>query len=438
MTGIATPALSGVSAAPAAPAATGNPIADAGQEFLATLTEEERNRPFADPGEEEIEGAAPTPAPAEAATDVGEPITRETDGAEFNEDAGRWQLNGKFVAGAPPEGWEPPARAVAAPPAPAPASADVAPKDEGQGSGVKVTLSGLGDKGESDIELEVDPEIAERLNRLKSDAGRTRALQRRASQLDQREAELQAHQQEMDVDPVGFHLNKMPKERQLEVAQALLVEHLDDLMPVIDQLRDPSVRMGAMRQFRDGLRASQERLAQARTVSTAVREVLQATESLIPETADSETADQFIADARRDLADAAARGEPVNRNTVKAVLARRLALYGFDAPKASPPGRSPAAPAPATPTVPTARPATDRAREFAAKARPAAAASPNRIRRVQADRAAAARVPSVGPGAAPTQRIATPPEAEADVASMSKHLRTKVGLPQTWAGYRGE
>lgn len=434
MTGLAAPADPGTSAAPA-----DDPITAAGKDFLASLTPDQLNRPLTGPDDDDDGApAVAAPAPAEAAIDIGEPITRD-DGADWNDEAQRWQLNGKFVAGAAPEGWEAPAK-----PAPAPATgtpavaapAPVAAPADSEPTGVKVTLPGLSERGEEDIEVEVDKDLADRIQQLKTDAGRSRALQRRTTQLDQREAALESYEQEMTVDPIGFHLNKMPRDQQLEVARALLVEHMDDLSPDIEQLRDPNIRLAATKQLRDGLRTSQDRVATARHVSAMVRDVVRAVEALVPEGTDDAIADLFIADARRDLANAADAKQPVTPQNAKALLARRLTLYGFDKPMPST-ARPAAAPAPGAPAVPTARPVSDRARAIAAQ-RPAtgdAAAAQARIRRTQGNRAAAARVAPVGAGAAPTQTIALPPEAETDIKAMSKYLLTQ-GLPQTWGAGR--
>lgn len=433
MTGIAPAAPS---AAPAAPATPDNPIAAAGEEYLASLTEEQRNAPLAglDDDDEPTGTTTPAaPAPAEAVTDVGEPITRETDGAEWNESAERWQLGGKFVAGEAPTGWEAPA--VAAPPAGAPAPTVAAPSDSAASAeaGVKVTLPGLPERGEEDIEVEVDPEIAKYIQRIKNEGLRAKEFQARRTQLDGQQAQIEAYEQEMSIDPIGFHLNKLPADQRLNVAQALLVEHLDELLPVIDQLRDPAVRMAAMRELAAGQKTTQTRLAESRRVSADVRAVVRAAEQLIPDGTDDATADLFIADARRDLANAADQRQVVTPQTVKQILTRRMALYGFDKPAAAP--KAPAAPVvPVAPAIPTARPATDRARDIAAR-RPVgqdAAAAQTRIRRTQGNRAAAARVAPVGAGAAPTQRPVVPPEAETDIESMSRHLRKTILPGQGW------
>lgn len=417
------PATPGASAAPAN--AGDDPIAAAGEAFLATLTPEQRNQPLADPDEDAEGAGAQQPAPAEAATEVGEPITRD-DGAEWNETAQRWTREGQFVAGAPPEGWTAPAKPETPTATQSPATREPGATAAPAESGVKVTLPGIAERGEEDIEVEVDADLADRIQRLKNEGLRAKDYASRRAEVDRQAAALEAYQQELEIDPIGFHINRMPKDQQIAVARALIVEHMDELAPDIEQLRDPAVRLHATKELRDGLRTSQDRLAQQRQVAAAVREVVRAVESIVPDGTDEATFNDFVADARRDLARVAESGERVTPQNVKQLLARRVGLYGFDKPKA------PATPS--QPLVPVARPMTPRAQAIADR-RPVtadAASTQARIRRTQAARAAGARVAPVGAGAAPVQTVAVPPEAEADIESMSRHLR-KSGLPSTWA-----
>lgn len=412
------------------PSGGGDSIAKAGEELLSKLTPEERERPFG--GQEPDDEGGEQPAPAEAATEVGdaEPIVRETDGAEWNGEAGRWVLDGKFIAGEAPEGWVKPA--VPAAPAKPAAKPEKVTDDEPAPKAIKVTLPGIADRGEEDIEVEVDEEIAGRIQRLKNDGLRRKAYDERMADVQTREAKLEGYEQELEVDPIGFHLNKLSPDQQIEVARALVIEHLDALQPEIEKwLDEPAERHKQRADIKDTLRKSGERLSTAQRVREHARAIVSAAEQLVPEHVDPETARAFMADARRELAEAASAGERVSPETVATLLTRRVRLYGFD----KSPARS-AAPkkgSPAESGEPEARPVSDRAREVAARkpTKADAAATQARIRRAQVARAAASRVAPVGAGAAPVQVPALPPEAEADVASVSKYLRQQ-GLPESW------
>lgn len=423
-----------------APEPVDHSIADAGRAALEGMTEEERNRSFTDletdDDDGDGDGADPARRPAAPADDDspyadGEPILRETDGAEWNGESQRWMLNGKFVEGAAPEGWTKPAAAAPAKPVAKAAVAKAGdPDPDAATKPVKVTLPGIADRGEEDIEVEVDAELAQRIQRLKNDGMRAKQYTARQAELDAREAQMDAYAQELEVDPIGFHINKMPAAQQLEVARALLIDHLEALAPDIERLSDPNERMKALRDLGGKVKQSSDRLTKQRAVALEVKSILRAVDVIVPEGTDEATASLFIADARRDLAAAADRGEPVTSETVKRLLARRITLYGFDKPTPRPAAK-PAAPL-------AARPVTDRARDIAAR-RPLAAdatAAQTRVRRTQTARSAAQRIAPAGAGAAPTQAPALPDDAHADIATLTKALRGR-GLPQSWQE-RGE
>jgi hypothetical protein len=232
----------------------------------------------------------------------------------------------------------------------------------------------------------------------------------------------------------------MTVDRQLEVARALILEHLDVLQPDIDKLLDdPAARSDARIELRDKMRKSAAEAQQARTAKVHAQKCLAVVSSLVPEGTDEEAAREFAADARGILSRAAHRGEKVTPETVPQLLAQRVKLYGFDKPAAS--ASKPKVPAAATPEKKPAAaggekrvvPVNDKTRAIAERGKaPAKPVAPQaRVRRTQAARNAGSKVAPAGAGAAPVQLPAVPSEAETDVASMSKHLREK-GLPESW------
>lgn len=409
-----------------------------GKEFLATLTPAQQEQPFTDL--EEDDDAPPAGGiddDLDAAPEGAQPETiQREDGAHWNAEAGRWQnASGHFVAGDLPEGVPAPAKPAAAAP-----SGDDA-------TWTKLALPGLADRGEQDLEIEIDdPQIIERINRLKSEAGRSRTLQRRANDVEAQAAELAELDQFLTTDPVGFVVGRMKPELRRDVARALLLEHYDELADDIAAFQaDPAQRHQQRVALRDSMTDSRDRMQQATAMRQHAVSCVRAAEAMVPEGTDDQTTQEFLGDARALLAQYAQSGQRVTPETVPQLLARRAALYGFSkdrgtgpaAPAAGAPPVAPAArsaPAPAA-AASIARPVTDRARDVAARqpTKAEASAAQARIRQVQTQRTAAGKVAPAGAGAAPVQMPVLPPEAKSDVRSASKYLRQSGKLSESWA-----
>jgi hypothetical protein len=409
-------------------------FADAGAKFLSTLTPEQRETEF--PGLDDTDDLATQgdDIDQDIATEGAQPdpITRD-DGATWNVEAGRWKnTDGSFATGTAPEGAPSKRAPVAATPAPvAAATAD----DE---QWVKVKLPAIVD-GEEALEIETaDPAIVKRLAQLSTDAGRGRALQKRIAALDQQQAEFQEIDDALSTDPVGFVLRQMSPERRVEIGRAILLEHFDELAnDVATYQNDPTARANERLHLRDRMTETSGQVTQQRQLRDHATKCIRAAEGLIPDGTDDDAAGAFIADARRDLADLASRGQRVTPDTVPQLLARRAQMYGFSHAAAPAPASS-SSPAPAASSAaPAARPISDRARDVASRVpdKQAAERAQSRIRQVQANRNAATRVAPAGAGAAPVQVPILPPEAETSVKAASKHLRAK-GFGSRWHGRR--
>lgn len=410
-------------------------VAEAGRAFLASLKPEQLAT--------ELTGLDDDDAIAEeghAAVAAAESIVRPEDGATWKPEAGRWvNAAGQFVAGAAPDGAPTAPAARAAAPAPAPAAA-AAPANQGTqkeepaaGTVEKITLAGLTDRGEEDIELEIDdPIVAERLRRLAKDGLRGAAAreQRRALDADrERFAQVTA---EVEDDPTGFVINRMSPERQIEVARALILEHLDALLPEIEELvATPGMRSDKRLELQRNLNKSAGEAQLQRETRAYAGQVMNAVEALIPDDADPEDAREFIQLSRQRLAALSNAGTKVTPENVGTLLARQLKFAGYSGQPA-PAAASPAAPA-ARSAAPVARPATPQARAIAARSPSIeeATRAGQRVRRVQTQRAAATRVAPAGAGAAPVSVPLLPPEAKGSVRAASAYLR-KQGLPDTW------
>jgi hypothetical protein len=409
-------------------------IADAGNKYLEGLPPNERERTFDDEEDEEIE----PPPPAEAVTDdvedgedeefdddEAEPIVREGDGAIWNGKAKRWVLDGKFVDGDAPDG-----AAAEDEDEPATAPAKGKPKATAQ----RITLKGLADRGEEDLELEIDDkDIAARIVRLQNDSMRKGEYVKRLARLQEREADLEALDETIEADPVGFLLARVPRDQQREIARALVLEHYDALAEELTQFgEDGEGRERQRVALRDKIGESGKRLTRVQAAKRFARECVTAAEQLVPEGMDESRANRFLRAARAELAQASDAGHLRRAADVKKLLAPLVEDYGFTRRREEPPAPTGRKPAP-----PAARPVTDRARTLAAR-RPAAsrsadpAAAQSQVRRVQDARGAARRVAPPGAGAAPTQVPTIPKEAEADIASASKYLRESGKLPDSW------
>jgi hypothetical protein len=240
------------------------------------------------------------------------------------------------------------------------------------------------------------------------------------------------------VDPVGFALQRMTKERQIEVARALVLEHFDALLPDLaawDQ--DAASRERARVDLRDRMTTSSSQLRAATEGQARAAACMRAAESLLPESVDPTVAQQFLRDAERDLIDQLRAGRTPTPEQVPHLLAHRASLYGFAAETGAAPAAgvaprstsSTAAPAPATGAgSATARPVTDAAKAIADRKATASAAQ-LRIRRIATVRRAAASIAPAGVGAATVTQPVIP--AAATVREASKALR-KAGVQQNW------
>lgn len=380
-------------------------------------------------------GAAPGAAATDpAAADAADDLPPEGELA-WDPVAERWRDHaGKFVVAAPPTAEE----LAVVETANAEAAAAGAPQP------VKIVLPGITERGEQDLEVEIDdPALATRLQQLANNGLRRKAFEEQRATVEARAAELDAVEQALTVDPVGFALGHMTKERQIEVARALVLEHFDTLLPDLAKWdQDAASRERERVNVRDRMSDSSRQLRSSTEAQQRSVACMRAAESLIPENTDPAVVQAFVRDAERDLIDALRAGRLPTPELVPQLLAHRIALYGFAS--SEPAGAAAAgtsatsstalpsrtsAPAPAAAAAPaTARPVSDRARAIAAQVATASSAQA-RIRRIQTARRSAASVAPAGVGAATVSVPVVP--AGADVRAASKALRQK-GLQSSW------
>lgn len=387
-------------------------ITDASKAFLAGLTDEQRRKPL-----EELvaKPADPTPVPAtspqaDGASDLGDAVEEGAappDGSTWDEATKRWRTpDGKFVNGAAPE--TPPAR---------------------------VTLPGIGDRGEEDLDIEVsDPVVAERLERLRNDGLRRQEYNRRVEQLTERESAVREFSTLLQQDPVGLVLTRLSPDTKAQVARALLIEHMETLAPEFERLSDPDARRRDQVELRDRMADKQKEVTEYNRRLDYSRRCINAAAALVPEHIPDDTRSQFLRDAERDLVDAANRGEQITPDTVPNLIKERVRLYAFGAAlsqssstiPASGNRSVPAGAVPGAPPVATARPLNDRAQAITTEQARAAQA---RIQRTQVVRDRAAAVSPPGVGVATVSAPVVP--VDADIREASRALRAK-GVPQRW------
>lgn len=403
-------------------------FAAAGEAFLKTLSPDQQNAPITAGPDDDDTGAGDVADEGTGTELAAEAITR-ADGATWKPGLNRWvDASGAMVAGAAPEG-APAARPAAATAAAAAAVAPPKPvtiADPAAGSGAveKITLPGLADRGEEPIELEIDdPAVAERLRRLANDGLRATAAREQRAALDADRARLTEVTSAIEDDPIGFVIGRMSPERQLDVARALILEHLDAILPDIDELTTtPGLRSDKRLELQRKMNTSATEAAQVREARAYATRIVGAIEALVPDDAEAQEGRDFVETSRAYLATLATRGQSITPDNVKTLLAKHLRIFGPAA----------VAPRPAGSTV--AQPATAAARAVAARAPSIEEAdrSAQRVRRVQTQRAAATRVAPAGAGAAPVTVPLLKPEERTDVRTASSAL-LKRGLPATWA-----
>lgn len=422
---------------------------DAGKAFLASLTEGERTV-----GEEMIaraqvdnEVARLSQRPAATTGSEGAESEEEMEEGEgegeqpgselwLDEQTGRWRdKDGRFVEAAPPTDAELAAAGVTREQLArrTPAAPDKGKKNEAAaGQPVAIKLAGAPERGEEDLELEIDdPDVAQRIQRLQNEGMRRQAYNEAMADVESQRAELQAIGSALEQDPVGFALNQMTRERQLEVAEALLIEHFDALVGRINEFTDdPVSRQQGRVALRDRLAASRDEMQDSRARQSHAAACMRTAQGLLPEGVDDATAQMFMADAENDLIRAAKSGRPVTPDTVPLLLKHRARIYGFG--ETGPGERASGASALSRSADPgTARPLTDKARAIAEKKREASEAQ-KRIRRVQVQRRGAAAVAPTGIGAATLQVPVLSDNDMTDVHAASKALR-KLNLGNSWA-----
>lgn len=414
------PAPAGIPAAPATPVAPSS-IADAGAAFKTAGSWADAGFPsmdVTDGSDDTPDDTPPTPGvQTPAAVPPAESAPAPDEGPEFVQNAqGQWHrpdgtfANAEEIAAITAQIAMDAAAGTAA--APATTGPAVDPNAN------TVTLRRR-DGTTRDVTVE-DPELAEEIRANYNDGMRRKEYTERVTAVESKLAELKHIDALLEKNPEAFVQQSLSPDQRVRLATMLLAEHFDALVPIINAYNEnPGQRITATAEAQARIRTQETEFrsfTQAQQSASAVRV---AVESLIPDTLDATAAESFWSDASTDLQRAIARGDKVDPTTVRALLANRMKLYGFEAaaPTAAAPKPRITAALPAS-TSAVAQPAND-----AAKALADVKASQKRIRLQQTNRANAAAVPPAGAGAAPVRLPPVPKGASIEEAAreMKKH-----------------
>ena len=242
-----------------------------------------------------------------------------------------------------------------------------------------IVLPGLKERGEADLEVPVgDPEVAERLRRLVNDGMRKRDYTTAMAEVEQFRAERAEFEAVLETNPVGFLMQQVVPERQVDIALALVAEHWETMLPHLQAMAaDPSKMYQARIQARDTMRQSESEVRARSDAARKEAEILSVVRGLVPEGADDATREQFVRDAERDLIDAVQSGKALTKESVPDLVKRRMQMYGFAKTQTPLVAKKVGAPAPTkAPSVEEAKKAQDRIQKNATVKRNAAAITP--------------------------------------------------------------
>lgn len=267
----------------------------------------------------------------------------------------------------------------------------------------------------AEVEIEVtDEKVAETLRTNARDGLRGEEYRRKLAQVEEHLAERRAFEAMVETNPEALILQHLPESKQVSLAVALVAKFWDQIAPDLVRFdSEPTQRITEAANAKDRINTQQREFEQRTARERYTAQLETAARVLIPEHADDDAAERFLSDAAIDLGRAVqAKGGPIDINEVRTVLARRLALYGFDKP-------APAAAVTTEGTTVTKRPIAKAVAKptQAPTAQTVSATNGQAVKaKVSAQRVAAA-VPPAGAGAASIRVPAVPPGSTIEQAS---------------------
>lgn len=314
-----------------------------------------------------------------------------------------------------PEGTAPvveaaPADAEAVPQADgAPADAP-APETTPEAEPKVFVLKGEAQRGEQDIELDITglpPEVVERLERSEKQGMRRKEFDGAMQKVNKLQADLDAVETEIAVDSTGFVLNHVPSAKRGDLAQALIVEHLDELRPVISAIwDDEAARLRLLSDIRNGVQSRRTEVTTTVQGARAAAALRGAIGALVPDSADDGLAGEFFQTSVALVQAKLAQNQILTPEQLPEFLAaHRRRFFGADGEAApTPPVRPKLAVKPKPPTA-------------AAGTSPTTVLSQDAVKAQMAARTAALATAKQGAGAAAVQRPGPGPNATIEEAS---------------------
>lgn len=283
-----------------------------------------------------------------------------------------------------------------------------------------VVLKGHSDRGEEDLELVLpDAEAVERFNRAVNDGLRKKDYEAKLQTVAAKEAEVAEFYTALEHNPIGTMLNAIPREVQVQVAQALVAEHWDSLFPQLQQFaQDPTGVYKTRLEAREQAIAADRQARVAVEANQKAQAILTATEALVPDTVTPDIKAAFLADAERDLIALAQQGAAIAPSEVGSLLARRIQMYGFTQQDPARPSKPVVAKRVGT-NPPKATPSVDQAKQVQARMQETAKVRKN-----------AAAIPPAGRGPVATRKPLIPAGADIETASQALAKMT------SWAEFR--
>jgi hypothetical protein len=288
-------------------------------------------------------------------------------------------------------------------------------------------------RGQEPIQIAVeDQATADALRNMRNLAARTEQAEARAREARQQQAEYEAFESHLRLDPIGFVVDQMDPNYRVHVAEQLLAQDgvLEAVLERLDRWQgNPDARVADQARFEAArlrnaqtVQRQQSAAAAQRTIVENITTNVDALAELVP----AELAAQFRDDALGDMA-AFARANrlrgPLAPEQFPELLARRLKLYGVDAARATAAlthaGSTPQSPMRARPKGPAATALAANKAAQGAKATGSTLVTAKRIRQN-----AAAAVP--GAGAAITVPTQSRPEKGSGVKGAIEFLRRQL------------
>jgi hypothetical protein len=202
--------------------------------------------------------------------------------------------------------------------------------------GIEVTIPAA--DGHEEIVIEAPTQaIADRLKALQNDGMRKKEWLAQREKLEEREAELRVRTAMVESAPEAYVLQHVPKDKQIEMARALLAEHLNtseivaDLNAYLNQQNGEYARRTALAEMQVKARDAQKQWEQRQFGERTAAQVIRTVRGMIPEGTNADREQRFLVTADAILTNAVRSGIAVSPQNVHSILEGVISDYGFNA-----------------------------------------------------------------------------------------------------------